>query len=274
MSDENNKVILDSQGNVLKNVRESKVKHFLKNNWANALENGLATCITIVGILNLMFSRNFANSCASFYGVDSKYFSRTEMFGDRLIFFFWAAVLFLYPFILAYLGEKISSKSNVILIFFAVTSILFLINLAYTIKLIDFAPYDCLKKFWGNSRWIIIYLAADIVIAYFLTIRKYLWKNKKYKKVERIFLTIALLVYLANTVVGVGIQLRYEISDEKSYEVIEGNRAIVSTYNDKFVVMDCEVQDDTIILKKGSYRLEEMTGVSITYHKYQEVVCE
>ncbi len=45
-------------------------------------------------------------------------------------------------------------------------------------------------------------------------------------------------------------------------------------FNYKFVVMDCEVQDDTIILKKGSYRLEEMTGVSITYHKYQEVVCE
>ena len=45
-------------------------------------------------------------------------------------------------------------------------------------------------------------------------------------------------------------------------------------FNYKFVVMDCGVKDDTIILKKGSYRLEEMTGVFITYHKYQEVVCE
>lgn len=70
------------------------------------------------------------------------------------------------------------------------------------------------------------------------------------------------------------IKMDYDISDKKSYEVIEQNRAIVSNYDDKFVVMDCEIQGETIVLKKGTYSLEEMTGVSITYHKYKKVICE
>lgn len=49
---------------------------------------------------------------------------------------------------------------------------------------------------------------------------------------------------------------------------------LVSNYDGKFVVMSCEIQDETIILKKGTYSLEDMTGVSITYHKYEKVICE
>ncbi|MCM1399191.1 MAG: hypothetical protein NC225_06870 [Clostridium sp.] len=68
--------------------------------------------------------------------------------------------------------------------------------------------------------------------------------------------------------------MNYEINDKVAYEVIEQNRAIVSNYEGKFVVMNCEIQDEIIILKKGTYSLEEMTGVSITYHKYEKVICE
>ena len=59
-----------------------------------------------------------------------------------------------------------------------------------------------------------------------------------------------------------------------AYEIIEQDRAIISEYDGKFVVMDCEIQDETIILKKGTYSLEEVIGVSITYHEYEKVVCE
>ena len=77
-----------------------------------------------------------------------------------------------------------------------------------------------------------------------------------------------------NVATGIAIKMNYEISDKKSYEVIEQNRAIVSNYDGKFVVMDCEIQGETIVLKKGTYSLEEMTGVSITYHEYEKVICE
>ena len=87
-------------------------------------------------------------------------------------------------------------------------------------------------------------------------------------------LYLALLIYMLNTAIGVTIKMNYDISDNKSYEVIEQNRAILSNYDGKFVVMDCEIQGETIILKKGTYSLEEMTGVSITYHKYEKAICE
>ena len=64
------------------------------------------------------------------------------------------------------------------------------------------------------------------------------------------------------------------VSNKKNYEVIEDNRAIVSCYEGKFVVMDCKIQGETLILNKGTYRLEEMTGKSISYHQYEKVVCE
>lgn len=50
-----------------------------------------------------------------------------------------------------------------------------------------------------------------------------------------------------NVATGIAIKMDYEISDKKSYEVIEQNRAIVSNYNGKFVVMDCEIQGETIV---------------------------
>lgn len=92
--------------------------------------------------------------------------------------------------------------------------------------------------------------------------------------VEKTILTIALFLYVSNMVMGITSKINYEISDKKAYETIEQDRAIVSVYDGKFVVMDCQIQDETIILKKGTYSLEEMTGVSITYHEYEKVVCE
>ena len=104
--------------------------------------------------------------------------------------------------------------------------------------------------------------------------RNFFWKNKKYSVCGKIILAIALILYVLNVAIGITIKINYEIADKKEYEVIEQNRAIVSNYDGKFVVMSCEIQDETIILKKGTYSLEDMTGVSITYHKYEKVICE
>lgn len=86
--------------------------------------------------------------------------------------------------------------------------------------------------------------------------------------------TIVFLIYVVNMTIGITIKINYDISDKKTYEVIENNKAIVSSYDGKFVVMDCEIQDETIFLKKGMYSLEEMVGVSIICHKYDKVICE
>ena len=152
--------------------------------------------------------------------------------------------------------------------------ILFIQNVLYTINLIEIIPWTWLRQIVDNYVTIIVLLIADIMIAYFIIIRNFFWKNKKYSVCGKIILAIALILYVLNVAIGITIKINYEIADKKEYEVIEQNRAIVSNYDGKFVVMDCEIQGETIVLKKGTYSLEEMTGVSITYHKYEKVICE
>lgn len=259
---------------VSQSTRDSKVKQFLKDNVWNILGTGLAAFITLVGTMNLVISKSFSVSCASFYGIDGKYFSGTEMFENKLIFVLCAFFLFAYPFIFSYISEKINSKIYVILMFLFTVCILFIQNVLYTINLIEIIPWTWLRQIVDNYVTIIVLLIADIMIAYFIIIRNFFWKNRKYNIVEKMVLSIVLLLYVMNVATGIAIKMDYEISDKKSYEVIEQNRAIVSNYDGKFVVMDCEIQGETIVLKKGTYSLEEMTGVSITYHKYEKVICE
>ncbi|MCM1399192.1 MAG: hypothetical protein NC225_06875 [Clostridium sp.] len=106
MQDEQGKNIVDSQGNVFKSTKNNMIKQFFKTNIWNILGIGLPTCIILVGIVYRIISKSFAVSCASFYGIDKKYFSGTEMFEDKLIFIFSAFTLLLYPLIFAYLNKK------------------------------------------------------------------------------------------------------------------------------------------------------------------------
>ena len=274
MQNKQSKEIVDSQGNAYKSTRYGRVKQFLKDNVWNILGTGLAAVITLVGILNLVISKSFSVSCASFYGIDGKYFSGTEMFENKLIFVLCALLLFVYPFIFSYISDKINSKIYVVLMFLFTVCILFVQNILYTINLIEIIPWTWMRQIVDNYVTIIVFLIVDLIIAYFIIIRNFFWKNRKYNIVEKMVLSIVLLLYVMNVATGIAIKMDYEISDKKSYEVIEQNRAIVSNYDDKFVVMDCEIQGETIVLKKGTYSLEEMTGVSITYHKYKKVICE
>lgn len=274
MSDENDITIVDSHGNTIKSKKENSLKGLLKNNLWNILGIGIPTVISVVGIINFIISKSYASSCANFYGVDKKYFNGTEMFEDKLIFLICTTVLFAYPFAFAYTNKKTNNKIYVVVTFIMTIIILFVQNILYTANLIEFISLNWLKGLIDNYVTIIMFLIADIVIAYFIIIRKFFGENKKYGKIEEVIFTIALLLYISSLVVEIAIRMSYKISDKKTYEIIEQNKAIISSYDGKFVVMDCEVQDEIIILKKGTYSIEEMTGVPITYHEYQKVVCE
>lgn len=275
MQDKQYKEIVDSQGNAYKsNKDKNKITQYLETNIWNFLGTGLAAVITLVGIVNFVISKSFSASCANFYGIDKKYFSGTEMFEDKLIFILCAFVMFVYPIILSYINKKINSKGYVVLTFIFTIFILFVQNVLYMVSLIEIIPWDWLRQIVHNYVTLGVFLVADILIAYFVIIRNFFFGKKKFNKIEKRVLAIALLIYMLNTAIGVTIKMNYDISDKKSYEVIEQNRAILSNYDGKFVVMDCEIQGETIILKKGTYSLEEMTGVSITYHKYEKAICE
>ena len=48
---------------------------------------------------------------------------------------------------------------------------------------------------------------------------------------------------LSSNLSGVIFRPGYKISDKKSYEVVGGMRTIVSLYGEKFVVMECNIQN-------------------------------
>lgn len=274
MKDKENKVIVDSQGNAFKNTKDNKLKAFLEANIWNLLSVGLAVCTALSGMVNWVISKSFSISCENFYGISRKYFSGTEIFEDKLIFILCALVLFIYPFLFSYVNKKINSKLYVAATFLMTIYILFAQNILYTVDIIDIVYWDWLKSYINNYVAIGIFLVSDIVIAYFIIIRDYFWGKKKYSKCETVILTTALLLYVSSAALGISVKMNYKISDKKAYEVIEQDRAIIENYDGKFVVMDCEIQNETIILNKGTYSLEEMTGVSITYHEYETVICK
>lgn len=57
MQDKKNRDIVDSQGNVIKSIKDNKTKQFLKDNIWNILSTGLATSITLVEMINLVISK-------------------------------------------------------------------------------------------------------------------------------------------------------------------------------------------------------------------------
>lgn len=198
MQDKKNRDIVDSQGNVIKSIKDNKTKQFLKDNIWNILSTGLATSITLVEMINLVISKNFSVSCSNFYGIDGKYFDGTEMFKNKLIFIFCALALFAYPFIFSYINKKMNSKLYVIFTFIITVYIMFFQNLSYTINLIEIIPWAWLRRFIDNYATIGVFLIVDIVIAYFIIIRNFFWKNKKYSVCGKIILAIALIHNILN----------------------------------------------------------------------------
>lgn len=265
------KEIIDSTGNVLNKKKENKTITFLKENVWNIIGGGLPAAISLISGLNLIVSKSFANSCAEYYGINREYFSENGIFEEQMLVLACALILFIYPFVFSYLTKNEKSKIYVIIIGIATAMILFMQSLVYTVNLIDIISYDWLRQIFDNYFVVIGLLVVDIVIAYFVIIRRAFVSKKRLNLFERIIFSFALGIYALNVTAGIVVKLDYQIDDKKTYEVIEQNKAVVAIYNEKFVVIDCEIDGETIILEKGKYSLQEMTGVSITYHEYKNV---
>ena len=55
------------------------------------------------------------------------------------------------------------------------------------------------------------------------------------------------------------------------YETINDNKAIIAEYNDKFIVIDCYIEGENLVLLKGNYTIEDLTGVKIKRRKYEMI---
>lgn len=46
---------------------------------------------------------------------------------------------------------------------------------------------------------------------------------------------------------------------------------IIAEYNDKFIVIDCYIEGENLVLLKGNYTIEDLTGVKIKRRKYEMI---
>lgn len=156
MQDKENRIIFDSQGNVIKSIKDNNKKKFLKDNIWNILNLILGVCTSIVEIVNLVTSKIFSISCSEFYGIDRKYFSGKEMYESKSIFIFLALTLIVCPFIFVYMNKKMNSKLYVVLTFVTTVYILFVQNIVYIINIIEIIHWEWLRRFIDNYAIIVV----------------------------------------------------------------------------------------------------------------------
>lgn len=274
MQDKPEKCIVDSQGNAIK--KDKSIKQFLTDNTKNILTLLLTSGIAglVIKIVKEAVAYKYAGSCADFYGADRRYFSGIEVLEYKWFYICSLIFLLVYITVCLYASKKTTSKAGDIGMFIVLVIMLCFANILFNICTVSFAHWEWMRHWADQYAWGIMLLISSVILAYFLSLRSVICKWKEYKGPEKILLAVASMIVIINIAVGITSVLTIDISDKKKYEVIEDNRAVVSCYEGKFVVMDCKIQGETLILNKGTYRLEEMTGKSIRYHQYEKVVCE
>lgn len=249
---------------------------FIKENVGKI--TGLCTGIVsaLIGFWEVIVSRNYANSCAAFYDIDKRYFMDMGIFQDGLIYFFVAIILFLCPFLLSWSTRNEKSKICIILCFLGTAGIIFEETFIFIIAILNEISKMINYEFplWAIIGIVIFLLIVDLIITYFFILRDHFIKKKMYGKIEKIIMGTALFVFLIIFFSGVSISLNNQIEDKKIYEIIEEDQVIVANYDGKFVIMECEIQEDVLIIKKGSYHLGEIVGVKVTQQQFEEVLCE
>lgn len=252
-----------------------KIKKYIRDNIWNILGIGIAGCVTVVNLINLFVSEHYSQDCSKYYGIDKKYFDGSNLFQDKLNFLVVVFIALLYLFFMYYINVKIKSKICSVFSFVAVVFLLFAQNIAYTVNYIDSLRCEWLKSIIDNNITVIIFLISDIVLAYFLILRVYFRKKMLLTKGEKIVFTLVLGIYLLNSIIGITQVLNTQISDKKSYETIDNDKVVITNYEGKFLIMDCEIEGKVLKIKeKGKYSFIEMTNVVVQYNDYENVEFE
>lgn len=90
---------------------------------------------------------------------------------------------------------------------------------------------------------------------------------------EAIVFLLAFIIFSIDVSIGASVIFNNDISDKRFYEVIDDDKVVITNYEGKFLVMDCDVEGETLYIEKGKYSFIEMTDVDIKYKKYEDVQC-
>lgn len=166
------------------------------------------------------------------------------------------------------------SKIYYIVSFLITAFLMFYQNIVYTSNMLKDINSDFVNKVIDNIYVMIIFAISDLIISFYLFIRKSFQKMKriKVKNFEIIILTIATIIFAINISIGLGSIASRDISNKRKYEVLNNQRVIIAVYNNQFVVMNCKIKDKELFIKKNEgYELIDMKGKRVNYIKFEEV---
>lgn len=272
--EDNKKIIVDDKGNPLNNRWFYNLKGYIKDNIWNILGKGIATLATLQGIVMAFSQMAYARDCASFYGIHNRYFDGSDVFRSKIMYLVACIFLIIYIWALGYIGKKMKSKIDRAFIFIATMLFLFVQNVIYTCNIISRGGYAVFENEGFLIVSVVVYIISDIIIAFYMVLRKHCKKWKEPKKVEGIILGAALCVYAFCAVGGIMAYMGTEIEDKRTYEIISDSDVIVSTYEGMFVTMKCRVEEDTLYIDKGKCKLRGMENEEISYYEFEEVICK
>ncbi|MDO4278962.1 MAG: hypothetical protein Q4C69_09050 [Lachnoclostridium edouardi] len=266
-----NMEIVDSSGRPFKS---KKFKKYIQDNIWSILEIGIGLCITLGTLINIYSTVIYSQNSSKYYGIDMRYFNGSQPFHIKIIFLVSIILLILYPIFLNYLNSKVKNKVFTFLLFIVLVCVLWIQNILLTSGIIHLIKNKWLISILDNDIGVIVILIADVILAYFVLLREHFKGHRAFAKAEKILFAAALIIYLADTGTGTYLGLNRQVSDKKDYETIDDNKVIITIYDDKFLIMNCNIQDNKLYIEKGQYEFREMTDVHIKYGQYREVYCQ
>lgn len=217
--------------------------------------------IAIIGVLGLIVSKmvafNYKRKCEEYYNVSMQYFDGKQRLESVEIFGILTLLLIIYPIIIYIMRRYLNDKIEKIMTFIALACIFIYQSLTYVECIIEYVNRDYLQN--NRVLWTVIFILgiADVAFSHFLVFEK-----------NEVIGIISFSVIIITVIVGIFAGLSFNAENKMEYEILDDRKsAVISTYEGKFVVMDCKIKiygkKKYLYLDNTKYRLEEMAGHDI-----------
>ena len=217
--------------------------------------------IAIIGVLGLIVSKmvafNYKRKCEEYYNVSMQYFDGKQRLESVEIFGILTLLLIIYPIIIYIMRRYLNDKIEKIMTFIALACIFIYQSLTYVECIIEYVNRDYLQN--NRVLWTVIFILgiADVAFSHFLVFQK-----------NEVIGIISFSVLIITVIVGICAGLSFNAENKMEYEILDDRKsAVISTYEGKFVVMDCKIKiygkKKYLYLDNTKYRLEEMAGHDI-----------
>lgn len=215
--------------------------------------------IAIIGVLGLIVSKavvyNYKRKCEECYNIGMQYFDGKQRLESVEIFGILTLLLIVYPIIIYIIRHYLNDKIEKVITFIALACIFIYQSLTYVECIIEYVNRDYLQNNGVLLIVIVILVIVDVAFSHFLVFKE-----------NEVIGIISFSVIIITVIMGIFAGLSFNAENKMEYEILDdGKSAVISTYEGKFVVMDCKIYENNnyLYLDNTKYRLEEMAGHDI-----------